>query len=341
LDSKSSKDLLSIRFLRHNADFIPAHHHELHIAWPCFILFTQQKGSGTSRMAPEIMWVISLVSTNCLNSEDLANAWDIVLLIDESRLQREGQFKVWQFSSLVELTQVDYCVVDGRNGTGEFLVLLQNLDHHVLATAQFQVCVDRIANVDDRKRHLAQPLAEVHRDCWNMQRSKDGLEILAGFSYSELEVSRPEKSVLVVSSEEIVRIINSLCSDGSIIGFIVSGRSRYNLGSLLASCPNLGLAAEQGYFLRWSRGEELQSNAHATDFRLMQLTEPILSHYTKAMDGSYVETKETALVWHHQVVGMMKLLSGCSQLEFLRLALEFSTFDEPEFGHVWADRLRQ
>jgi hypothetical protein len=75
-------------------------------------------------MTLEIMWVIVVVSTNCLNSEDPANAWDIVLLIDESRLQREGQFKMRQFSSLVELTQVDYCVVDGRNGTGGFLVLL-------------------------------------------------------------------------------------------------------------------------------------------------------------------------------------------------------------------------
>jgi hypothetical protein len=138
-----------------------------------------------------------------------------------------------------------------------------------------------------------------------MQRSEDGLEILPGFSYSVVEVSRPKKSLLVVSSEEIVRIINNLCSYDSIIGFIVSGRSRDNLGSLLASGPNLGLAAEQGYFLMWSRGEEMQSNAHTTDFRLMQLAEPLLSHYTKAMDGSYVETKETTLVWHHQIVGTM------------------------------------
>jgi hypothetical protein len=57
-------------------------------------------------MAPEIMWVIVVISTNCLNSEDLANAWDIVLLSDESRLLREGQFKMWQFSSLVEFVSL-------------------------------------------------------------------------------------------------------------------------------------------------------------------------------------------------------------------------------------------
>jgi hypothetical protein len=40
-DPGSSDILLSIQFMRHSADFIPAHHHELNIAWPCFILFTQ------------------------------------------------------------------------------------------------------------------------------------------------------------------------------------------------------------------------------------------------------------------------------------------------------------
>ncbi|KAL6648843.1 hypothetical protein ACP70R_013067 [Stipagrostis hirtigluma subsp. patula] len=33
---------------------------------------------------------------------------------------------------------------------------------------------------------------------------------------------------------------------------------------------------------------------------------------------------------------LQELLSGCSQLESLKLALDFSTFDDPKFGHVWA-----
>jgi trehalose 6-phosphate synthase/phosphatase len=32
----------------------------------------------------------------------------------------------------------------------------------------------------------------------------------------------------------------------------------------------------------------------------MQLVAPVMNLYTEATDGSYVETKETALVWHHQ-----------------------------------------
>ncbi|TVU48468.1 hypothetical protein EJB05_08106, partial [Eragrostis curvula] len=33
---------------------------------------------------------------------------------------------------------------------------------------------------------------------------------------------------------------------------------------------------------------------------------------------------------------LQELLNGCSQLESLRLALDFSTFDNPNFGHVWS-----
>jgi hypothetical protein len=84
----SSEDLLSIGFMRHSADFIPAHHHELHIAWPCFSLFTQQKGGGTVTIAH--------------------------VYVDQSILQRGYQFKTWQFSSLDKIPQVGNFSIDGR-----------------------------------------------------------------------------------------------------------------------------------------------------------------------------------------------------------------------------------
>lgn len=32
----------------------------------------------------------------------------------------------------------------------------------------------------------------------------------------------------------------------------------------------------------------------------MQLAEPVMKQYTESTDGSYIEKKESALVWHHQ-----------------------------------------
>ena len=38
----------------------------------------------------------------------------------------------------------------------------------------------------------------------------------------------------------------------------------------------------------------------STDFGWIQIAEPVMKLYTEATDGSSIETKESALVWHHQ-----------------------------------------
>jgi trehalose 6-phosphate synthase/phosphatase len=60
-----------------------------------------------------------------------------------------------------------------------------------------------------------------------------------------------QTSINKAPSAEVLRIINTLCSDKRNVVFIVSGRSRDKLGEWFSSCPKLGLAAEHGYFLRY------------------------------------------------------------------------------------------
>ncbi|KAI5019478.1 hypothetical protein ZWY2020_044366 [Hordeum vulgare] len=110
----------------------------------------------------------------------------------------------------------------------------------------------------------------------------------------------PQTSLCQKPSEELVTIINTLCSDKNNIVFIVSGRSKDSLGSMFSSCPILGIAAEHGYFLRWTGDEEWQTSALSPDLGWMQMAEPVMNLYTEATDGSYIENKETALVWHHR-----------------------------------------
>jgi trehalose 6-phosphate synthase/phosphatase len=61
----------------------------------------------------------------------------------------------------------------------------------------------------------------------------------------------PQASINQRPSEELVSIINTLCSDRNNIVFIVSGRSKSSLASMFSSCPMLGIAAEHGYFVRY------------------------------------------------------------------------------------------
>ncbi|KAM0938360.1 putative alpha,alpha-trehalose-phosphate synthase (UDP-forming), Trehalose-phosphatase [Dioscorea sansibarensis] len=110
----------------------------------------------------------------------------------------------------------------------------------------------------------------------------------------------PQTSINKSPSAEVISIINKLCSDSKNIVFIVSGRGRDSLGKWFSPCKKLGIAAEHGYFLRWSGEDEWETYGQSSDFGWIQMAEPVMKLYTESTDGSSIETKESALVWHHQ-----------------------------------------
>jgi trehalose 6-phosphate synthase/phosphatase len=110
----------------------------------------------------------------------------------------------------------------------------------------------------------------------------------------------PRTSINKAPSANVLSIINTLCSDRKNVVFLVSGREKDKLGEWFSSCPKLGIAAEHGYFLRWSGAKEWQTCTQTLDFGWMQMAKPVMNLYTEATDGSYIQTKESALVWHHQ-----------------------------------------
>lgn len=110
----------------------------------------------------------------------------------------------------------------------------------------------------------------------------------------------PQTSINKSPTAEVVSVLNALCSDPKNTVFIVSGRGKTSLGEWLAPCELLGIAAEHGYFLRWRKTSNWESSFGATDFEWKEIVEPIMRSYTEATDGSSMEVKETALVWHHQ-----------------------------------------
>lgn len=110
----------------------------------------------------------------------------------------------------------------------------------------------------------------------------------------------PQTTINKTPNETVVNIMNALCADKKNVVFIVSGRGRTSLEKWFNPCPELGIAAEHGYFMRWSRDEQWKMNNQCAEFGWMQMAEPVMNLYTEATDGSYVETKESALVWHHQ-----------------------------------------
>uniref|UniRef100_A0A804LW26 Trehalose-phosphatase n=1 Tax=Zea mays TaxID=4577 RepID=A0A804LW26_MAIZE len=103
-------------------------------------------------------------------------------------------------------------------------------------------------------------------------------------------------------SQELVSVLNELCSDPMNTVFVVSGRSKDELAGWLAPCEKLGISAEHGYFTsdRWSRDSPWESPKLLLDNDWKNIVEPVMKYYCDVTDGSYIEAKETALVWHYE-----------------------------------------
>lgn len=110
----------------------------------------------------------------------------------------------------------------------------------------------------------------------------------------------PQTSHNKSPSAELISILNSLCNDMKNTVFIVSGRGRDSLSEWFVSCENLGIAAEHGYFIRWNKAAEWETSLSGFHSEWKLIAEPIMRLYMETTDGSFIEQKESALVWHYQ-----------------------------------------
>ncbi|CAE5963657.1 unnamed protein product [Arabidopsis arenosa] len=110
----------------------------------------------------------------------------------------------------------------------------------------------------------------------------------------------PESSIVQDPSTEVVSVLKALCEDPNNTVFIVSGRGKESLSNWLSPCENLGIAAEHGYFIRWNSKDEWETCYSSSDTEWRSMVEPVMRSYMEATDGTSIEFKESALVWHHQ-----------------------------------------
>ncbi|KAM0866729.1 hypothetical protein ACQ4PT_042452 [Festuca glaucescens] len=109
----------------------------------------------------------------------------------------------------------------------------------------------------------------------------------------------PQSSINKAPSAEVISILNSLCDDSKNDVFIVSGRGQNSLDEWFNPCEKLGIAAEHGYFVRWNKAAEWELNYSIPDREWKHISEPVMQVYTETTDGSFIEAKESALVWHY------------------------------------------
>ncbi|XP_020580778.1 alpha,alpha-trehalose-phosphate synthase [UDP-forming] 5-like [Phalaenopsis equestris] len=110
----------------------------------------------------------------------------------------------------------------------------------------------------------------------------------------------PQTSINKTPTPEAIGILNSLCRDPDNLVFLVSGKDKDTLGEWFSPCKKLALAAEHGYFIRQNQDSEWETHVAVSDFGWKQIAEPVMKLYTETTDGSSIEAKESALVWHYQ-----------------------------------------
>ncbi|KAI5348908.1 hypothetical protein L3X38_001795 [Prunus dulcis] len=136
----------------------------------------------------------------------------------------------------------------------------------------------------------------------------------------------PQASVDKAPSGEVISVLNCLCNDPKNVVFIVSGREKDSLSKWFSLCEKLGLSAEHGYLTRWTKDSPWETCTLAMDFGWKNIVLPVMEPYTEATDGSFIEQKESALVWHHQDADPH---FGSSQAKELLDHLESVLINEP------------
>ncbi|POO03311.1 Trehalose-phosphatase [Trema orientale] len=111
---------------------------------------------------------------------------------------------------------------------------------------------------------------------------------------------KSQASVNKAPTEKIISVLNCLCNDPKNIVFIVSGRGKESLSEWFSPCVKLGIAAEHGFFTRWNGDSPWETCSLAVDFDWKRIAVPVMELYTESTDGSFIEQKESAVVWHHQ-----------------------------------------
>ena len=121
--------------------------------------------------------------------------------------------------------------------------------------------------------------------------------------------SRPE-----AVPTSVLRTLCRLCDDPRNVVFVLSGMSKEDLGQVLGQVPNLGLAAEHGYYYRWGSSTTSSSSSSSSlnnpntvvnwqcakenfDTSWQDLTHVVMDVYTQRTHGTYIEVKGSAMLW--------------------------------------------
>ncbi|PHZ17998.1 putative alpha,alpha-trehalose phosphate synthase subunit TPS3 [Rhizopus microsporus ATCC 52813] len=99
--------------------------------------------------------------------------------------------------------------------------------------------------------------------------------------------------------DRVLELLTKLASNPDNAVYVISGRTKINVDTDLGLVPNLGLSAENGFYIK-PRGEDWQQVYDNVDFSWKPTVKEIFQYYSERTPGAYVETKDTSIVWHYR-----------------------------------------
>lgn len=138
----------------------------------------------------------------------------------------------------------------------------------------------------------------------------------------------PQSNIHSAPDERVLSVLRELSKDEKNKVYIISGRARSELSSdeFFGVAGNVGLVAEHGVFIKHPHTEEWKVTSRAMKASWKDIVIPILDIYTESTDGSYIEAKESSIVWHY---GDADPDFGSWQAKELLDHLEGVLFNEP------------
>lgn len=96
---------------------------------------------------------------------------------------------------------------------------------------------------------------------------------------------------------EVTSFLKALCEDPKNEVVVISGRDKDTLQQWLGRLP-INLVAEHGAFVRF-KSKDWKASAHSEE-GWKEIIRPVLDLYVDRTAGSFVEEKQSALVWHYR-----------------------------------------
>ncbi|WIA31619.1 hypothetical protein OEZ86_002503 [Tetradesmus obliquus] len=109
----------------------------------------------------------------------------------------------------------------------------------------------------------------------------------------------PHRNISAAPPESVLAVLGGLTADPCNEVWVISGRSQQELGGWFEGVPGVGLAAEHGFFIRPPWRRRWHSRFPLADHSWQAMVLPILKQYCECTDGSHIEVKASALVWHY------------------------------------------